>query len=140
MTGSRCNCWTTLRHGMTLVEIMVVIVILGVLLTFLGGTMMGTLDEANADATRLTMNKIDQAVHIYASKNSGQFPSTSDGLEVASRYMGNGRVPQDAWGNDFQYFSPGHSSSAPYEIVSLGKDGEHGGEGADADIQSWDAE
>lgn len=125
------------REGLTLVEIMVVIAILGVLMTVLGGSLLGALDDANVDATKLTMGKIDQALQIYAAKHKGKYPSTSDGLEAAAKYMPDSKVPQDAWGNDFQYFSPGTSSGNPYELVSLGKDGESGGDDAAADIQSW---
>ena len=125
------------REGLTLVEIMVVIAILGVLMTVLGGSLLGALDDANVDATKLTMNRVDQALQIYASRNRGKFPSTSEGLSAAARHMTDGAVPKDAWGNDFQYFSPGSNSSAPYELISLGKDGESGGEDTSADIQSW---
>ena len=45
----------------------------------------------------------------------------------------------DAWGNEFQYFSPGTSGDRDYEIISLGKDGQEGGEDADGDIRSWEA-
>ena len=79
----------------------------------------------------------NQALQVYAAKHRGKYPSTSQGLEAAAKYMPDGKVPQDAWGQDFQYFSPGSSSSAPYEVISLGKDGESGGEDANADIQSW---
>jgi general secretion pathway protein G len=116
---------------------MVVIAILGVLMTVLGGSLLGALDDANVDATKLTMGKVDQALQIYAAKHRGKYPSTSDGLEAASKYMPDGKVPQDAWGFEFQYSSPGTNSSAPYELLSLGKDGESGGEDSEADIQSW---
>ena len=56
------------REGLTLVEIMVVIAILGVLMTVLGGSLLGALDDANVDATKLTMNRVDQALQIYASR------------------------------------------------------------------------
>ena len=124
------------REGLTLVEIMVVIAILGVLMAVLGGSLLGALDDANVDATKLTMGKIDQALQIYAAKHKGKFPSTSDGLEAAAKYMPDAKVPTDAWGNEFQYFSPASSSDAPYEIVSLGKDGQEGGTDSDADISS----
>ncbi|MFO0004187.1 MAG: type II secretion system protein GspG [bacterium] len=46
-------------------------------------------------------------------------------------------MPADAWGNEFQYYSPGTHSQAPYELISLGKDGQEGGADANADIKSW---
>ena len=125
------------RAGLTLVEIMVGIAILGVLMAVLGGSLLGALDDANVDATKLTMGKIDQALQIYAAKHKGKYPSTSEGLQAAAKYMPDSKVPKDAWDNEFQYYSPGSNSSNPYEIVSLGKDGQEGGEDANADIQSW---
>ena len=123
------------RQGLTLVEIMVVMAILGVLMAVLGGSMLGYLDTANEDATRLAMGRVDQALQVYAAKHKGKYPSTSDGLEVAAKYMSDSKVPQDAWGQDFQYFSPGSHSESPYDILSVGKDGQ---EGTDDDVKSWE--
>ena len=126
------------REGLTLVEIMIVMAILGVLMTVLGGSLLNMLQSGNQDATKLTIGKIGQGLEIYAAKNKGKYPSTSDGLAAAKKYFPNEEIPVDAWGNDFQYFSPGSRSGNDYELISLGKDGAEGGEGADADIQSWD--
>ena len=123
------------REGLTLVEIMVVMAILGVLMAVLGGSLLGYLDDANADATKLTIGKIDGALQVYAAKHKGKFPSTSQGLEAAAKYMPDGQVPTDAWGQDFQYYSPGTHSSAAYDILSVGKDGQ---EGTEDDVKSWD--
>ena len=129
-----------LRHaerGLTLVEIMVVIAILGTLMTIVGVNVVSKLDEANVDASKLQMKKIEADLQLYAAKHKGKFPTTSQGLEAASKYFPDNRVPTDAWGNEFQYYSPGTHSSAPFELISLGKDGQEGGEDSNADIQSW---
>ena len=122
------------RQGLTLVEIMVVMAILGVLMAVLGGSLLGYLDSANEDATKLTIGKMDQALQVYAAKHKGKYPSTSQGLDAAAKYMPDGKVPQDAWGQDFQYFSPGTHSDAAYDILSVGKDGQ---EGSEDDVKSW---
>ena len=75
---------------------------------------------------------------MYAAKNKGKFPSSSQGLEPIAKYFQDSSVPTDAWGNEFQYYSPGTSGDHEYEIVSLGRDGAEGGDGYDADIKSWD--
>ena len=126
------------RRGMTLVEIMVVITIIITLMSVLAVAVLGRLDDANADMTKIRIGQIEQALQMYAVKHKGKFPSTSQGLEAAKKYMPTpGEVPTDAWGNDLQYYSPGTHGGNDYEIVSLGKDGKEGGEDANADIQSW---
>jgi len=126
------------RAGMTLVEIMVVITIIITLMSVLAVVVLGRLDEANADMTKIRIGQIEQALQMYAVKHKGKYPSTSQGLSAADKYMPTpGEVPTDAWGGEFQYFSPGTHGSADYEIVSLGKDGKEGGDDANADIQSW---
>jgi type II secretion system protein G len=128
------------ERGLTLVEIMVVIAILGMLMSVVAVSVMGALDQANVDVTKLTIKKAEQNLQLYAAKHKGRFPSTSDGLEAAAKYFPDNKVPVDAWGNEFQYFSPGTHGDHPYEIISLGKDGQEGGEDQDADIESWNAE
>ncbi len=124
------------REGLTLVEIMVVMAILGVLMTVLGGSLLGYLDAANEDATKLTIGKMDQALQVYAAKHKGKYPSTSQGLDAAAKYMPDGKVPEDAWGQNFQYFSPSTHSDAAYDILSVGKDGQ---EGSEDDVKSWES-
>jgi general secretion pathway protein G len=126
------------RKGMSLVEIMVVIAIIGVLMTVIAVNVLGYLDSANHDATKIQIKKIEEALTVYAAKHKGKFPGTSEGLEAAKKYFPNSEVPTDAWGNGLLYFSPGTHGDHQYEIISLGKDGKEGGDDANADIQSWD--
>lgn len=126
------------RRGMTLVEIMVVIAIIGILMAVVGGQVIGALDDANVDTTKIQMRQIEQGLQLYAAKNKGKYPSTSDGLAAAAKHFKNGEVPLDAWDHEFQYFSPGNNGDHDYELISLGKDGQEGGEDADADIHSWE--
>ena len=51
-------------------------------------------------------------------------------------YLEKGKVPLDPWRNPYLYISPGIYNQE-YDIVSYGRDGEEGGEGADRDIESW---
>jgi general secretion pathway protein G len=125
------------QRGMSLVEIMVVIAIIGVLMTVVAVNVLGALDRANADATKIQIKKIDEVLTMYAAKHKGKFPGTSEGLAAAKKYFPNSEVPTDAWGNSFQYYSPGTHGDNQYELVSLGKDGREGGEDANSDIKSW---
>jgi len=129
------------RHrekGLTLVEIMVVMAILGTIMAIVAVNVIGQLDDANTSATRLQMGKIEGDLALYAAKKKGKYPSTSDGLEAASKYFVDGKVPTDAWGNEFQYFSPASNCSKAFELISYGKDGQQGGEDANADLSSCD--
>ena len=110
------------RRGMTLVEIMIVIVIIGILM------------KVGAGAT--APGQIEQALTIYAAKNKGKYPSTSEGLNSVMKYLKNEDALLDQWGNEFQYFAPASDGKNPYEIVSLGADGQEGGTDANEDIKS----
>ncbi len=129
------------RHrekGLTLVEIMVVMAILGTIMAIVAVNVIGQMDDANVQATRLQMKKIEGDLALYAAKKKGKYPSTSDGLEAASKYFPDNRVPTDAWGNEFQYFSPASNCEKAFELISYGKDGSQGGEESNADLSSCD--
>lgn len=128
------------QRGMTLVEIMVVIAILGTLMAVVAFGVTARIDDANVATTEIQMRNIENGLKLYAAKHKGKYPSTSDGLEAAAKYIGEGKVPVDAWGNDFLYYSPGTHGDNDYEIVSMGKDGAEGGDDVDADINSWEIE
>ncbi len=135
------------QAGMTLVEIMVVITILGILMTIVGVAALNRLEEAKVDTTMVQIGNIEGALTQYK-VNYGKYPTTGEGLEALinppadkhgrthESYLDSDTVPVDAWGNPFLYTSPG--SSRDYEIVSLGNDGVEGGEKKDADIKSWE--
>ena len=121
------------RRGLTLVEIMVVIAILGLLMSVIAFNVVASADEADVEACKLQIGQIERNLALYET-SSGSYPTTAEGLEAAARYFVNEQVPQDPWGNDYQYTSDGTT----YEIVSLGKGGEPGGEEAQTDISSND--
>jgi general secretion pathway protein G len=124
------------REGMSLVEIMVVIAIIGVLMTVVAVNVLGSLDDANAKATRIQIKKIEEQLVVYAADHKGKFPSS---LEAIKKKLPNGEIPKDAWDNDFQYASPG-GDNRPYDILSYGKDGQPGGSDANTDITSWQSD
>src|SRR5688572_11118792 len=130
-------------RGMTLIEILVVLVLIGVVLGVVGGNFIGKGEKAKADAAKIEMGQIAQTLDLYKLE-VGRYPSTQEGLQALisappgvtnwnGPYWKKTTVPKDPWGNEYRYASPGQNNS-PYEIASYGADGKEGGEGANKDI------
>lgn len=138
------------RSGFTLIELMVVVVILGVLAGLIVPQFMDEPQKARVVKTQLQMENVSTALKKFYLDN-GFYPTTEQGLEalvqkptsgrIPKNFAANGylsKVPKDAWGTDFVYISPG--SHGPFDIISLGGDGEEGGSEYDGDINSWELE
>ena len=138
------------RAGFTLIEIMVVIVILGLLAALVVPKLIGRTEEEKKTQARVQIKHIQQALELFKLDN-GFFPTTEQGLEALVRVPESGRipknyrkdaymdrVPKDPWGEPYVYVSPGQHGD--YDISSHGADGVEGGEGEDADVNSWDAQ
>jgi general secretion pathway protein G len=132
------------ERGMTLIEILVVLVLIGIVLGIVGGNFIGKGEKAKADAAKIEIGQIAQTLDLYKLE-VGRYPSSQEGLQALisapagvanwnGPYWKKSAVPKDPWGNEYKYASPG--SKGPYEIVSLGADGKEGGEGPDKDISS----
>jgi len=130
--------------GMTLIEILVVLVLIGIVLGIVGGNFIGKGEKAKADAAKIEIGQIGQTLDLYKLE-IGRYPTTQEGLQALiaaptgvtnwnGPYWKKSTVPKDPWGNEYKYVSP--AQSAPYEISSLGADGKEGGEGPNKDITS----
>jgi len=120
------------RKGMSLVEVMVVIAIILTLMGVLTWGIFQVFGDAQADNTRLQMARVAQRVEIHMLRKG--LPSNGEGL---SAVFGD-EVPKDAWGNDFEYVTPG-PNGAKFDLISLGADGQQGGTDADEDIRYSDS-
>lgn len=143
------NKSTNLRSlGFTLIEVMVVIVILGILAALVVPKVMSRPDEARITAAKQDIGSIVQALKLYKLDNM-RYPATEQGLQalvkkpttapIPANWNGNGyleKLPNDPWGNAFQYLQPGLHGAV--DVISLGADGAAGGEGSDTDIGSWE--
>ena len=128
--------------GMTLIEILVVLVLIGVVMGVVGGNFIGRGEKAKADAAKIEMGQIGQALDLYKLE-IGRYPTSQEGLQALisapagvnnwnGPYWKKSTVPKDPWGNDYRYAAPGQRG--PYDILSWGADGKEGGEGVNADI------
>lgn len=125
------------RRGMSLVEIMVVIAIIGILMTVVGVNVAARFGDAQVQTTKIQIGQIQSQLDMYSTKHKGKYPATSEGLGAMKKYFPGEEIPKDGWDNDFLYFSPGTHGNHPWEVISLGADGKEGGEDNNADIYSW---
>jgi len=123
----------SLARGMTLVEIMVVLVILGLIAGAVVVAVVPRMEEAKQDTAKLDMQAIQSALKLYYTKK-GNYPDTATGLKALldGQYL---EKITDPWGNDYIYLNEG---GRPV-IQSYGRDGQQGGEGPDADIDTRQA-
>ena len=131
------------ESGFTLVEMLVVITIIGMIMALVGPRVLNYLGESKMKAAKIQIESFSSALDLYY-LDLGRYPTTNEGLAALARsnnvsgwngpYLRGGVVPNDPWGHGYVYRSPGER--APYEIISLGSDGQEGGSGTAADIVS----
>lgn len=130
--------------GLTLLEMIVVLVIIAIVAGLVTMNVIGRPDQARVTTTKTNLASLSSALKMYRLDN-GQYPTTQQGLKalvekpvtppVPAAWPDGGYVsedPVDAWGNPYVYSSTG----ASFELKSLGKDGQPGGEGLDADLDA----
>lgn len=136
---------TKKERGFTLLEIMVVVVILGILASVVVPNLLGNKEKADQQKAITDIVSLENALDMYKLDNS-VYPTTDQGLEALvsepnpkpRNYRDGGyirRLPNDPWGNPYQYLSPGEHSTI--DLFTLGADGQEGGEGVAADVGNW---
>ena len=130
--------------GFTLLELLVVIVIIGLLAAYVGPKYFSQLGKSEVTIAKAQIEAFEKSLDTYR-LDVGRYPSAEEGLGALlaapasagakwnGPYLKKG-VPPDPWGKPYQYRAPG--TKGEYEILSLGKDGQPGGSGEDADITS----
>jgi general secretion pathway protein G len=131
------------ESGLTLIEMLIVLVIIGIVSTLIVVNVINRPDEARVTTTKSNLATIAGALKLYRLDN-GVYPTTEQGLKALAERPATEPVPQawaqggylsappvDGWGNPYSYTA----TPLGFEIKSLGKDGKPGGEGIDADIE-----
>jgi general secretion pathway protein G len=136
------------NDGFTLLEIMVVVIIIGMLMTLVGTAIFRRLDTAKIDIAGMQIQKLSQSLELYKLDN-GTYPTSEQGLDAlvreptseprAKRYPPGGYATSkdlvDPWQNAFKYQRPGQNNPNSYDLYSYGPDGVQGGE---QDIGNWE--
>lgn len=125
------------QGGFTLIEIMVVLIIIAGLAYIVGTNVIGRLDEARKEQTKIQIKQIESALKLFKIDN-GFYPETQQGLDalvtpptvgrIPHRYATDGylegrKVPLDQWGNEFIYVGPDQTQDGSFEVISPGPDG-----------------
>jgi general secretion pathway protein G len=130
--------------GFTLLELLVVIVIIGLLAAYVGPKYFAQLGKSEVTIAKAQIEAFEKSLDTFR-LDVGRYPTTEEGLNSLvtapasagakwnGPYLKKG-VPPDPWGHPYQYKAPG--SKSEFEIISLGRDGQPGGSGEDADIVS----
>ncbi len=133
------------QAGVTLIEMMVVVVIIALFAALVLPRMMGQADKARKTAARAQINAYLTALGSYK-LDTGNYPTTEQGLQAlrAKPENVNGwqgpytdkEIDPDPWGHPYLYRFPGEHGDEP-DLTSYGADGQPGGDGINADIVSW---
>lgn len=135
------------QSGFSLVEILVVLVIMGLLISVVAPTVLNRADDARIQKVYADFKAIETSLKIYRLDNY-VYPTTEQSLEALvepstidpePRNFKTGgyltEIPRDPWGRPYLYLSPGENGDT--DLYSLGADGISGGEGQNADIGNW---
>ncbi len=129
------------EKGMTLVELLVVIVLISLIAVVVGKNVIGQGDAAKAELNVVKMEKLKNLLGQYRLKYNS-FPSSLNDLVKPNSDVGkSGKlfVPlaeegdlNDIWG--FPYVYSTESGGRSFTLSTLGADGVEGGEGPNQDV------
>jgi len=146
---TRPSAATQRSAGFTLIEIMAVVLIIGLLSTIVGVSIFAQVDKGRVAAAVAQISNLESVLELYRMDNA-HYPTNEQGLDAlvnepdgAKNYPPGGylqkrRIPEDPWGNPYEYEQPGQNNDHSFDLWSYGADGKPGGEGVDADIGNWD--
>ena len=128
-------------HGFTIIELLVVMVIIGLLVSYVGPKYFNQLSQSEVKAAKAQIDSIKKALDVYRLDN-GAYPDQATGLTAlmvppasARKWRGpylQKDIPSDPWNQPYIYRIPGEK--AEFDLVSLGADAKPGGDDENADI------
>ncbi len=126
------------ERGMTLIEIMVVVVIISLVAGVVGVAVLNRLEEAKAKLAFTQLKQIGEALELYK-LSLRQYPSTAEGLLALVAPKGNAQpfmkqIPEDPWGNGYVYIFPGSNNPGSFDLMSYGQNEVQGG---GDDVTNW---
>jgi general secretion pathway protein G len=144
LSGTTLNKAT--GKGFSLLELLVVMLIIGLLASFVAPRFFGQIAKSEIKVARAQIDSLDKALSAYR-LDTGRLPSTQQGLKAlverpdgepkwSGPYLAKA-LPADPWGRSYVYVQPG-ATGKEYDLASLGKDGQQGGVDENADISVWD--
>lgn len=133
-----------IAQGFTLLELLVVMVIIGLLASYVAPRYFGQVGKSEIQLARAQIDALEKALDQYR-LDTGRYPPPDSGLAAlvtkpqnesrwAGPYLRKG-VPPDPWGRPYVYKQPGQRGE--YDLISYGKDGQPGGTGEAQDITNW---
>ena len=125
------------QSGFTMIELLIVVVILGLLMSLVAPAMFSKVDSTKIKTAKAQMQMLETSLSTYR-LDIGSYPVKLDDLTSSDLPGWDGPyipklVPFDPWGNAYAYESPGPEGES-FLLQSFGKDGKRGGEGDSVDI------
>jgi general secretion pathway protein G len=132
------------HYGFTLLELLVVMVIIGLLVGYVGPRYFAQIGKSETKAARAQIDALEKALDQYR-LDTGHYPTSEQGLVALNTRPSNEarwdgpylkkEVPMDPWGKPYIYRQPGEHGE--FDLFSYGKDGQPGGGGDAADVMNW---
>lgn len=126
------------QRGLTLIEILVVVTILGLIAGIVGITVANQLEDAKIDTASVQIKNLGDALELYKIKFN-RYPKTAEGLTMLAKPPGGKKplmesVPKDPWDGDYIFVSPGTHNPSKFDLQSKGPDGVADTED---DVKNW---
>jgi general secretion pathway protein G len=131
-------------RGITLIELVVVMTIIALFATLVGGRLFRNVDRARQTQAKSQITTFESQLNLFR-LDVGRFPTTDEGLQALRVKPGDAEgwdgpylekeVPLDPWNRPYIYRYPGQHGD--FDLMAYGSDGQEGGDGTAADIVSW---